>query len=91
MHAQSRGFSEKIAADGKGPINFAMLSDPGHRIIDLYGLQDPQYLKLKLEGIPYPSVYVIDRTGRVAWTRIDRNFRERPPNAEVRAALDALR
>ncbi len=90
-HEQSRGFSEKIAADGKGPINFTMLSDPDHRIIDLYGLQDPQYLKLKLEGVPYPAAYVIDKTGRVAWTRLDRNFRERPPNAEVRAALDALR
>ncbi len=68
-----------------------MLSDPGHRIIDLYGLQDPQYLKLKREGIPHPVVYVIDKTGRVVWTRIDRDFRQRPPVSEVRAALDALR
>lgn len=88
---QSRGFKEKIAADGKGPVNFTLLSDPGHRIIDLYGLQDPQYLKLSREGIPYPTAYVIDKSGRVAWTRLDRNFRERPPTAEVRAALDALR
>lgn len=90
-HEQSRGFGEKIAADGKGPINFTLLSDPGHRVIDLYGLQDPQYVKLKFEGIPYSTAYVIDRTGRVAWTRLDRNFREYPPNAEIRAALDALR
>ena len=90
-HEQSKGFSEKIAADGKGPINFTKLADPGHRVIDLYGLQDPQYLKLKQEGVPHPTAYVIDRTGRVAWTRIDRNFRERPPTAEIRAALDALR
>lgn len=68
-----------------------MLSDAGHRVIDLYGLQDPQYLKLKLAGIPYATSYVIDKTGRIAWTRLDRNFRERPLNAEVRAALDALR
>ena len=90
-HEQSKEFSNKIAADGKGPLTFAMLSDPGHRTIDLYGLQDPQYLKLKLEGIPYPTTYVIDRTGRIAWTRLDRNYRERPPTAEVRAAIDALR
>ena len=68
-----------------------MLADPGHRIIDLYGLQDSQYLKLKLEGIPHPTVYVLDKTGRVAWSRIDRNYKEYPPNAEIRAALDALR
>jgi len=34
---------------------------------------------------------VIDKTGRVAWMRIDRDFRERPPTAETRAAIDALR
>ena len=90
-HEHSRGFGEKIAADGKGPITFTLLADPGHRVIDLYGLQDPQYLKLKLEGIPHPTVYVIDKSGRVAWMRLDRNYREYPPNAEIRAALDALR
>jgi hypothetical protein len=34
---------------------------------------------------------VIDRNGRVAWMRIDRDHTVRPPNAEIRAALDALR
>lgn len=71
-------------------MTFPLLSDPQHRVIDAYGLQDPRYLKQKREGIPYPAVYVIDRSGRVAWARIDRDFRQRPGNAEIRAALDAL-
>jgi peroxiredoxin len=88
---QSRGFIEKIAADGRGRIAFPLLSDPQHRVIDAYGLGDPRYLKQKQAGIPYPAAYVIDKTGRVAWSRIDIDFRERPPNEEIRAALDALR
>ena len=88
---QSREFIEKIAADGKGRLAMTLLSDLGHRVIDAYGLQDPRYLKTKREGIPYPIAYVIDKTGRVAWSRIDIDFRIRPPNREIRAALDALK
>jgi peroxiredoxin len=87
----SRKFIEKIAADGRGTIAFLLLSDPQHRVIDAYGLQDPRYLKQKREGIPYPAAYVIDTAGRVAWSRVDLDFRERPPTSEIRAALDALK
>ena len=87
----SKGFSDKVAADGKGPIPFPLLSDAQHRTVDAYGLQDPRYLKQRREGIPYPTAYVIDKAGRVAWMRIDRDHTVRPPNAEIRAALDALR
>jgi peroxiredoxin len=59
-------------------------------VIDAYGLPDPRYLKQKREGIPYPTVYVVDKAGRVAWVRIDKDFRQRPSNGEIRAALDAL-
>ena len=88
---QSRKFIEEIAADGRGAIAFPLLSDLQHGVIDAYGLADPRYLKQKREGIPYPAVYVIDRSGRVAWSRIDTDFRERPPTSEIRAALDALK
>lgn len=90
-HAESKGFSNKIAADGRGPLSFPLLSDPQHRIIDLYGLQDPQYLKLQLEGVPYPTVYVIDKTGRVTWAKAEKDYTQRPKNSEIRAALSALR
>ena len=89
--ADSRGFSGQIASDGKGPISFPLLSDPQHRVVDAYGLRDPRYAKLGKDGIPSPAAYVIDKTGRVAWMRIDRDHRVRPVNAEIRAALDALR
>ena len=87
----SKGFSDRIASDGKGPVSFPLLSDPRHRVIDAYGLQDPRYRKLGNAGIPYPAAYVIDKTGRVAWMRIDRDYTARPANGEIRVALDALR
>ncbi len=89
--ADSKGFSNRLAQDGKGAINFPLLADPQYRVIDLYGLQDPRYLKAQLEGVPSPTTYVIDKAGRVAWMRIDRDHTKRPSNKEIRAAIEALR
>lgn len=86
----SKEFAQKIASDNKGVINFPILSDPDHKTIDAYGLLDPAYEGQKVYGIPHPAVYVIDKAGKVTWVRIESNYRQRPTNAEVRAALDAL-
>lgn len=64
-----------------------MLSDPDHRVIDGYGLRDPAYTAQKFEGIPHPAVYVIDKTGRVAWARIETDYKQRPADEEIRAAV----
>lgn len=89
--AESREFAKSIAADGRGEVTFHLLSDPGHRVIDAYGLPDPRYARLQYYGIPYPAAYVIDKAGRVAWARIERDYTERPPNQEIRAAIDAAK
>jgi peroxiredoxin len=88
---QSREFAEKIAADGKGKVDYRILSDPGHRVIDAYGIRDPDYNGQKFEGIPRPTVYVINKDGRVTWMKVELNYKERPTNAEIRTALDAVR
>jgi peroxiredoxin len=87
----SKDFARKIAADGKGELKFPILSDPDHKIIDEYGLRDPAYQGTEYFGIPHPAVYVIGKTGKVAWTKIESNYRERPANQEIRGALDALK
>ena len=88
---ESRDFAERIAADGQGAVAFHLLSDPDHRVIDAYGLRDPAYTGQKFEGIPRPAVYVLDKSGRVAWAMVEENYRQRPTNHEIRAALDALK
>lgn len=89
--AVSKTFAEKLASDGKGRINFSILSDPEHKVIDAYGLLDPSYKAQDVYGIPHPAVYVIDKGGRVSWAKIESNYRERPVNDEIRAVLDALK
>ena len=87
---QSREFAEKIAADGKGKIDYRILSDPGHHVIDAYGIRDPDYNGQKFEGIARPTVYVINKEGRVTWLKVELNYKERPTNSDIRAALDAV-
>ena len=87
----SKTLAEKIASDGQGALNFPLVSDPQHKIIDAYGLRDEAYKGQDIYGIPHPAVYVIDKDGKVRWVRIEANYKQRPTNAEVRAALDALR
>ncbi len=89
-HEKTKQLMEKIAADGNGPVNYTMLSDPGHKIIDAYGLHDPAYDGKRFDGIPHPAVYVIDKNGRVAWAKVESDYKVRPSNADIRAALESL-
>ena len=88
---ESKKFAEQIAADGKGEVNFQILSDPAHRVIDGYGIRDSAYDGQKFEGIPHAAVYLIDKDGRIAWTEVATDYKLRPNNEEVEKALKNLR
>ncbi len=65
-------------------------------MIDAYGIFNPTYIgksygDVQLEGIPYPAVFVIDKNSKVTWAAIETDYRKRPTNADIRAALDALK
>lgn len=76
--------ADKIAADGVRP-DFTFLSDPGHRVIDRYGLLNPNG-----QGWPHPTTYVIDRKGVVRWKDTEVNYKVRPTNQMILAALAKL-
>ncbi|MBA3256762.1 MAG: redoxin domain-containing protein [Pyrinomonadaceae bacterium] len=87
---ESKQFAEQVAADGKGEVNFPILSDPSHQVIDAYGVRDSAYNGQKFEGIPHATVYLIDKGGRVAWTKVETDYKQRPNNEEVASALKKL-
>lgn len=88
---ESRQFAEQIAADGRGALNFPILSDPNHRVIDAYGVRDSAYDGQKFEGIPHATVYLINKDGRVVWSIVETDYKQRPNNEEVETALKNLR
>lgn len=87
---RSRELARKIEADHRGAVGYTFLSDPQSTVIDRYGLRDPEYAHQKIDGVPRPSVFVLDQQGRIRWMKIESDYRERPATEEVGAALDAF-
>ena len=77
-----------IEEDGIVP-DFTMLTDVDHRVIDRYGLFNPD--EPRSRPVPHPTVFVIDKAGVVQWKFVEVNYRIRPENEDILAALTALR
>jgi len=77
---------DRVAEDTDGyVIDFTLLSDPDAVIINRYGLfnqNDPEG-----RPIPHPTAYVINMEGRVHWKFTEVNYRIRPENEDILAAL----
>ncbi len=70
-------------------LDFPLLSDPGHRVIDRYGLfniNDP-----KGREITHPATFVIDTAGVVRWRVVEVNYKLRPTNENILSVLEAVR
>jgi peroxiredoxin len=87
---EGKKFGQLLATDHRGSVTFPLLSDPRSRVVDRYALRDEAYAGKKEDGIPHPAVFVLDAKGRVRWMKIETDFRERPTNAEIAAALDGM-
>lgn len=79
---------DRIVADGGSTPDFTMLSDPDHRVIDRYGLLNPDAPPNR--PVPHPATYVIDKEGVVRWGFVEVNYRVRPSNEDVLAALEGI-
>lgn len=80
---------DRVAEETGGrPIDYTLVSDPGAAVINRYGLfnqDDPRG-----RAIPHPTTYVIDMQGVVRWKMTEVNYRIRPENADIAAALAAI-
>jgi peroxiredoxin len=73
---------------GGQPVGYTLLSDPGAAVINRYGLfnqNDPRG-----RAIPHPTTYVIDLEGVVRWKMTEIDYRIRPENSDIAAALAEL-
>jgi peroxiredoxin len=70
-------------------VTYRMLTDTDHRVIDRYGVFNPNEAKARL--VPHPTTMVIDRDGVIRWMVVEVDYRMRPENEDVLMALEALR
>ena len=80
---------DRVAEENEGYVlDFPLLSDPQAAVIKRYGLfnRDDSLGR----DIPHPTVYIIDMEGRVHWKFTEVNYRIRPENDDILAALSEL-
>lgn len=76
---------ERLSQVSPALLTFPLLYDQDHRVIDRYGLLNPEG-----EGWPHPATYVIDRTGVVVWKHVDTDYRKRPSNAVILEKIQGI-
>ncbi len=71
-------------------INYTLLSDAGSKQIDAFGLRDPNYAKDSFAyGVPTATVLVIGKDGVVKQKLSTTDYKIRPNNQAILAAVDA--
>lgn len=80
----------KFNARYPGEIKFSIITDPGHKVIDRYGIFNAATAGQKFE-LPHPATYVIDRKGIVRWKDIETDYKIRPTNEQILEALSAVK
>ena len=84
-HADSQRLIKELEDKDTEKVTFPLLEDQGHKVIDRYGLLNPQG-----KGWPHPATYVIDKQGIVRWKFVEVDFKIRPTNAAILDALKAV-
>ncbi len=79
---------DRVAEEDGMLIEFQLLADPDHAVIDRYGVFNPEATPER--PIPHPTTLVIDKQGVVRWKFIETDFRIRPTNEDILAAVAAL-
>lgn len=77
------------AAVAKLGLSFPLLSDVGSTVIDAYGIRNLE-AKGRGEGIPHPTVFVVDSDGVIRVKLRREGHRVRPESDEIRAAFEGL-
>ena len=79
---------DRISAEDSLTPRFPFLTDPDHQVIDRYGLFNPDDPSGR--QITHPATYVIDTEGVVRWKFVEVDYRVRPGNEDILAALAEL-
>lgn len=78
------------AAAEKLGLGFPLLSDAGSKVIDAYGIRNLE-AKGRGDGIPHPTVFIVDRSGVIRAKLAREGYQDRPESAEIIAAWKARR
>jgi alkyl hydroperoxide reductase subunit AhpC len=78
----SKKLGEMLRKRFDGEFDFPLLEDKGHKVIDRYGIFNPDG-----RGWPHPATYVIDTQGVVRWKFVEVDYVKRASNEQIRREL----
>jgi peroxiredoxin Q/BCP len=59
-------------------LSYPILADSDHRVADAYGVYN-----LLGDSVATPAVFIIDKSGQIAWSYIGQNISDRPHNQTI--------
>lgn len=74
----------------KNAIAYPLLSDPGSKTIDAYGIRNKEAPE-RWSGIPYPGTFIIDANGVIRSKLFLEGYRERHAPEALTQALKGIR
>lgn len=85
-HADSKKFAAMLRQRFDGEFDFPLLEDKDHKVIDRYGIFNPDG-----NGWPHPATFVIDPKGVVRWRFVETDYKKRASNAQIKQALAKIK
>ena len=82
----SKKFVQKLKERFTGDLDFPLLEDKDHKVIDRYGIFNPDG-----KGWPHPATYVIDPKGVVRWKFVEVDYKKRASNEQIRRELTKIK
>lgn len=72
-------------------VSYDLLSDEGSRMIDAFGIRDPQYkANSRAYGVPMPAIFIVNKKGIVRAKLAEEGYKTRPPAEAILATVDSL-
>lgn len=85
---QQQMMIDRVAEEFGVTVDYQLLTDLDHRVIDRYGLFNPD--EPRHRPVPHPATYVIDREGVVRFAFVEVNYRVRAENEDILEVLTGL-
>ena len=76
-------------AAAKLNITFPLLSDPGSRTIDAYGIRNKEATG-RFDGIPHPTTFVVDDRGTIRARLFHEGYKDRHTSEDLIKAVKQL-
>jgi peroxiredoxin len=83
ISADSPGDGQKVAREMK--LTYPILSDFNKNLIRQYGVLHPE------EGIARPSMFLVNKQGRIVWSYVGQDAGDRPLMATILQQLQAAK